>query len=60
MLDNVYILVENVKNIKLLALFSLLKERDKDIVIDMSESLVKRCKNDKTKMICNFVTEKRR
>lgn len=34
MYDNVCVLVENVRNSKLLALFNTLEERDKDLVIN--------------------------
>jgi hypothetical protein len=43
---NICVSIENVKNSKLLALFSTLEESDKDIVISMSESLVERFKNN--------------
>jgi len=39
-----WIIVENVKISKLLALFDTLEESDKDIVILMSELLLERCK----------------
>jgi len=40
------IMAENIKNSRLLALFSTLKEKDKDIVIAMTESLVEKCKDN--------------
>jgi len=40
------VIVENVRNSKLLALFCTLEERDKDIVLALTESLVERCKNN--------------
>jgi len=42
MLDMICISVENAKNSRLLALFNTLEEDEKDIVINMSESLVKK------------------
>ena len=42
------VITENVKNSRLLALFSTLKERDKDIVIAMTESLIERIKDNNT------------
>jgi len=51
---------ENVKNSKLLALFSTLEEKDKDIVISMSESLVERYKNNLTKTITDFSIDNKR
>jgi hypothetical protein len=57
MYKNTCVLAENVKNSRLLALFSTLEERDKDIVISMSESLVERCKNNLTKTITDFSTD---
>ena len=58
MCDNVCVLVGNVKNSKLLALFGTLEERDKDLVIKLAESLVERYKNNMSKFICNFNTGK--
>ena len=52
-------MAENVKKSRLLSLFNTLEERDKDIVISMSESLVERCRNDGlTKMISDFPANK--
>jgi len=59
MYKNTFVPSENVKNSKLLALFSALEERDKDIVISMSESLVERCKNNLTETITDFSTDKK-
>jgi hypothetical protein len=53
-----YVFVENAKNSKLLALFNTLEERDKDIVLTMSKSLVERYKNNMPKIISNFVADK--
>jgi len=39
---------ENAKKAKILALFNTLEENDKDIVIAMTESLVKRSKDNNT------------
>jgi hypothetical protein len=58
MYKNMCVMVENVKNSKLLALFNTLEERDKDIVISMSESLVARCKNNLSKINTDFSTNK--
>ena len=52
------VMAENVKNLKLLALFNTLEEGDKDIVISMSESLVARCKNNLSKINTDFSTNK--
>jgi len=58
MYKDTFVMAKNVKNSRLLALFSTLEERDKDIVISMSESLVERCRNDLTKMIPDFPANK--
>jgi len=58
MYKNTFVMAENIKKSRLLVLFSTLEERDKDIVISMSESLVKRCRNDLTKIIPDFPTDK--
>jgi len=42
------IMQENAKKAKILALFNTLEENDKDIVIAMTESLVKRSKDNNT------------
>ena len=55
--NEIYVTVENVRKSKLLALFSTLKERDKDIVITMTESLVKQYKNNEMYFVEYFVTE---
>jgi len=55
---NMCVMAENVKNLKLLALFNTLEEGDKDIVISMSESLVARCKNNLSKINTDFSTNK--
>jgi hypothetical protein len=60
MFDNVYVLVENVSGSKLLALFGTLEEGDKDLVIKFTESFVERYKNNMTKFICNFTTDKKK
>jgi hypothetical protein len=52
--NEIYVTVENVKNSKLMALFGVLEERDKDIVITMTESLVARYKDNVAKKIGNF------
>jgi len=49
MLNEAPTIVENAKKSKLLALFDLLGERDKDIVITMTESLVEQHKNNEPK-----------
>jgi len=55
-----YVITENEKKLRLLALFSILEERDKDIVIAMTESLAERSKdNNKTDMTTTPVVEKR-
>jgi len=58
MCSNVYVLVENAENSRLLTLFNTLEERDKDIVLTMTESLVEEYKNNMSKIISNFVTDK--
>jgi hypothetical protein len=58
MYDNVCVLVENVRNSKLLALFNTLEERDKDLVINFAESLVERYKNNMTKFIRSITADK--
>jgi len=58
MYKDMCVMAESVKKSRLLALFSTLEERDKDIVISMSESLVERCKNNLTKNITDFSTDK--
>ena len=57
MQDNIC-LVGNVKNSKLLALFGTLEERDKEVIINLAESLVERYKNNISNFICNFNTDK--
>jgi len=47
-----------ITKLRLLTLFCALEERDKDIVISMAESLVKRCKNNLAKNITDFSTYK--
>ena len=42
------VMAENAKKTRLLALFSTLKERDKDIVIAMTEQLVEKSKDNNT------------
>jgi hypothetical protein len=58
MYDNVCVLVENVRNSKLLALFNTLEERDKDLVINFAESLVERYKNNMAKFIRSITADK--
>jgi hypothetical protein len=58
MLNEMYVTVENGKNSKLMSLFGTLEERDKDIVITMTESLIAGYKNTVTKTIGNFTEEK--
>ena len=53
-----YIIVDNEKKSKLLALFSSLEERDKDIVITMTESLVGRYRCNRINISSNFTLEK--
>ena len=60
MYKNTRVMAENEKNSKLLALFNTLEERDKDIVISMSESLIERCKNNLTQTITDFSAIRRR
>ena len=57
---NSRVMPENVKNSRLLALFNTLEERDKDIVISMSEFLVERCKDNLTQTITDFSAIRRR
>ena len=45
-----YIVYENSKNSKLLALFNALDEADKDAIIAMTESLAEKCKNNMTQI----------
>jgi hypothetical protein len=47
--------VESIRNSKLLALFGTLEEGDKDIVITMTESLVKKTKYNITKSVSNNI-----
>ena len=47
MLNGINIANENGKNSKLLALFNALEERDKEIIISMSEKLLEKWKNHK-------------
>jgi Tfp pilus assembly pilus retraction ATPase PilT len=49
MLNEAPAIIENAKKSKLLALFNVLEERDKDIVITMTESLVEQYKNNEMK-----------
>jgi len=52
---------ENAKKSKMLALFNALEEKDKDIVILLTESLVKKCRVDNTTdMTITPVTGERR
>ena len=60
MLNEIYVMVENVKKSKLLALFGALEERDKDIVLTMTASLVEQYKNNKTKKSGNFAMKELR
>ena len=46
--------IENVEKSKLLVLFDTLDERDKDIVITMTESLVERHKSNEMEMTGSF------
>jgi len=55
MLNEACVLVENVKNCKLLALFNSLDEGDKDIVITISELLVEKWKLNMTNIAGNNV-----
>ncbi|MCL2791527.1 MAG: hypothetical protein FWD87_00400 [Spirochaetaceae bacterium] len=47
-------IIKSEKKSKLLALFCTLEEKDKDIVITMTESLVKQYKNNETKVMTNL------
>ena len=47
-------MAESAKESKLVSLFNTLKEQDKDIIIELSESLVKRSKNE-TNKACNTI-----
>jgi hypothetical protein len=57
MLNEMCVIDENVKYSKLLVLFNTLEESDKDIVINMSESLADKCKN-MTKIVSYFSDKK--
>ena len=48
------IVTENIKNSKLLILFNTLEERDKDIVLKMTESLVDRWKSNMPETVNNI------
>ena len=56
--NGMYVMIENVKNSKLLALFGALEERDKDIVITIAESLVARNKRGLSDIKKEFSYEK--
>jgi len=56
MLNEIVATMENVRRSKLLALFGALEEGDKDIVINMTESLVEQYKNKEIKISVNTDT----
>jgi hypothetical protein len=58
--EDLCVIIENVKNSKLLALFCTLAEKDKDIVINLTESLVKKYKNDVKKITCEYAIDIKR
>jgi len=45
MYKETYVINENARNSKLLALFGTLEEREKDLVINFAESLVESCES---------------
>jgi hypothetical protein len=60
MCKNICVLVESERNSKLLALFSTLKESDKDLLIKFTESLVERCKENMTIFVGSLTTDKKK
>ena len=46
------------KNSKMVTLFKMLDEDDKDLVISLSESLVEKCKSNTTEIVSNDIKKK--
>ena len=57
MLKEIHADVKNIGDSKLLAFFSALEEMDKDVVINMTESLVERHKKNEAKITGKLTTE---